>query len=83
MPILDLITALFVLVDDRLKQQGQNTVPDHSQQKLAPSELITLGMLYALKGVSQSQCHSSTAGLLPTTASSSPAYLREPTCFVA
>jgi len=52
MPILDLITALFVLVDDRLKR---NTVPDHSQQKLTPSELITLGMLYALKGVSQSQ----------------------------
>ena len=49
MPILDCIIALFVYVDDQMKD-----VACHSQEILNPSELVTIGLLYALKGVGQS-----------------------------
>lgn len=52
MPILDLIIALYVFVDDRLR--AMHTIAAHPQQRLSPAELITIGLLYALKGVSQS-----------------------------
>ena len=41
----DFITELFCRVDDRMK-----TVPNHPQAGLCPSELVTLGILFALKG---------------------------------
>src|SRR5512144_1498587 len=43
----DLITELFCPIDDRMK-----LVPKHPQASLWPSEVVTLGMLAALKGVS-------------------------------
>ena len=46
MAIIDFITELFCRVDDAMKD-----VPGHSQQVLAPSELVTIGLLYAIKGV--------------------------------
>ena len=46
MSIIDIITELFCRVDDEMK-----SVPTHSQAALSPSELVTLGLLYALKGV--------------------------------
>ena len=46
MAIIDIITELFCKVDDAMKD-----VPDHSQQALCPSELVTIGLLYAIKGV--------------------------------
>jgi len=49
LPILDCIIALFVYVDDQMKD-----VACHSQEILNPSELVTIGLLYALKGVGQS-----------------------------
>jgi len=49
MPILDCIIALYVFVDDQMSD-----VTDHPQQVLTPSELVTIGILYALKGTSQS-----------------------------
>jgi len=42
----DFITDLFCRVDDRM-----NNVPNHSQASLWPSELVILGLLFALKGV--------------------------------
>lgn len=51
MPTEDFITALFCRVDDIMHHDHQ--VPQHSQAKLAPSEVVTLGLLYALKGVGQ------------------------------
>ena len=44
----DFITDLFCRIDDKMKN-----VPNHSQAALAPSELVTLGMLFAIKGVGQ------------------------------
>ena len=44
--MLDIITELFCKVDDAMTD-----VPDHSQQALSPSELVTIGLLYAIKGV--------------------------------
>lgn len=44
---IDIITHLFVQVDDRLGQLHQ-----HPLAKLHPSETVTLGMLFALKGSS-------------------------------
>jgi len=41
----DIIIQIFCLVDDRMKD-----VPKHSQAKLYPSELVTIGILFALKG---------------------------------
>lgn len=54
MSILDLIITLFVTADDRMKQ-NPDPIADHSQQRLTPAELVTIGLLYALKGVSHSQ----------------------------
>ena len=42
----DFITELFVRVDDAMKD-----VPKHSQASLCPSETVTLGLLFALKGI--------------------------------
>lgn len=53
MPTLDLIIALYTLVDDRIK--ATQPFPEHSQQRLSAAELITIGLLYALKGQSQSR----------------------------
>ncbi len=47
----DFITALFCRVDDVMQHEHQ--VPQHPQAKLAPSEVVTLGLLYALKGRGQ------------------------------
>ena len=47
MTTVDIIISLFCLVDDRLGWR-----PKHPQSKLWPSELITIGMLFALKGSS-------------------------------
>ncbi len=44
----DFITRLFCRVDDVMHHQHQ--VPQHPQAKLAPSEVVTLGLLFALKG---------------------------------
>lgn len=42
----DFISELFYRVDESM-----NTVPKHPQASLWPSEMVTLGMLFALKGV--------------------------------
>jgi hypothetical protein len=41
----DSIIQIFCLVDDQMKE-----VPKHPQAKLYPSELVTIGLLFALKG---------------------------------
>jgi len=41
----DIILHIFCLVDDKLPK-----IPRHSQAKLYPSELVTIGILFALKG---------------------------------
>jgi hypothetical protein len=41
----DSIIHVFCLVDDRMKE-----IPKQSQAKLYPSELVTIGLLFALKG---------------------------------
>lgn len=46
MPTVDFITELFCRVDDAMKD-----VTKHSQACLYPSEVVTLGLLFALKGV--------------------------------
>ena len=46
MAIVDFITELFCRIDDAM-----NDIPGHSQQALSPSELVTIGLLYAIKGV--------------------------------
>ena len=46
MTTLDFIISLFCLVDDRIGH-----LPKHPQAKLYPSELVTIGLLFALKGV--------------------------------
>ena len=43
----DFITELFCKVDDQL-----NDTPKHPQALLYPSEVVTIGLLYAIKGVS-------------------------------
>jgi hypothetical protein len=43
---LDFITALFYEVDEQLR-----TIPKHPEAHLWPSEVVTLGLLHALKGV--------------------------------
>lgn len=42
----DFITELYCRIDDRMKG-----ILQHSQSKLSPSEIVTLGILFALKGV--------------------------------
>ena len=44
----DLIIDLFCRVDDRMLD-----LPKHPQAALWPSELVTLGLLFALKGVGE------------------------------
>lgn len=46
MTTIDFITELFCRVDDQLRD-----VPKHSQARLYPSEVVTLALLFALKGV--------------------------------
>jgi hypothetical protein len=46
MTTLDFITDLFYRVDNAMRD-----VPKHRQSKLYPSEIVTLGILFALKGV--------------------------------
>ena len=46
MTTVDFITALFCRVDDRMQD-----VPKHPQANLYPSEVVTLALLFALKGV--------------------------------
>jgi hypothetical protein len=46
MATIDLITALFCRVDDRMRG-----IPKHPRATLWPSEIVTLGLLHALKGV--------------------------------
>lgn len=46
MTTLDFITQLFCRVDDKM-----TSVSKHSQANLYPSEVVTLGILFALKGV--------------------------------
>src|SRR5437762_10110512 len=41
----DIIIQIFCLVDDRM-----GTMPKHSQARLYPSEVVTIGILFALKG---------------------------------
>src|SRR2546422_9218571 len=41
----DIILQIFCIVDDEM-----NEMPKHSQAKLYPSELVTIGILFALKG---------------------------------
>jgi hypothetical protein len=48
MTTVDFITELFCRVDDAMTE-----VSKHSQANLYPSELTTMGLLYALKGVGQ------------------------------
>lgn len=46
MTTIDFITELFCRIDDRMR-----ALPKHSQAVLWPSEVVTLGVLHALKGV--------------------------------
>lgn len=46
MTTIDFITELFCRIDDRM-----NTLPKHAQAVIWPSEVVTLGVLHALKGV--------------------------------
>src|SRR2546425_8568187 len=46
MTTVDLITALFYEVDEQMA-----AIPKHPEPRLGPSELVTLGLLHALKGV--------------------------------
>ena len=48
MTTVDFITELFCRTDNEMKE-----VSKHSQAKLHPSELVTIGLLYVLKGVGQ------------------------------
>ena len=47
MTTIDFITQLFCCVDDKLTQHTQK----HSQANLYPSEVVTIALLFALKGV--------------------------------
>ena len=41
----DIIIQIFCFVDEEMKE-----IPKHPQAKLYPSELVTIGILFALKG---------------------------------
>ena len=41
----DILIHIFCLVDDEMK-----AMPKHSQAKLSPSELVTIAIVFALKG---------------------------------
>jgi hypothetical protein len=47
----EFITALFSEVDEQLR-----TIPKHPEARLWPSEVVTLGLLHALKGVGNRPC---------------------------
>ena len=49
MTTIDFITELFLKVDDKLTEEDKNQ--KHAQAKLYPSEVVTLALLFALKGV--------------------------------
>ena len=49
MRTIEFITALFAPIDDQLTEQGRNR--KHPQAKLYVSEILTIGLLFALKGV--------------------------------
>ncbi len=49
MTTIDFITDLFCCVDDKLTQTDKNQ--KHPQAKLYPSEVVTLALLFARKGV--------------------------------
>jgi len=44
----DFIIDLFCRIDDKMKN-----MPNHSQSAFLPSELVTMGMLFSIKGVGQ------------------------------
>jgi hypothetical protein len=46
MTTVEFITALFYAVDEQLR-----AIPKHPEAHLWPSEVVTLGLLHALKGV--------------------------------
>ena len=46
MTTIDFITDLFCRIDDQMQ-----SLPKHLQATLWPSEVVTLGVLHALKGV--------------------------------
>ena len=46
MTTVDFITALFYEIDEQLR-----AIPKHPEAHLWPSEVVTLGLLHALKGV--------------------------------
>ncbi len=46
MSTVDFITALFCRIDDKMQ-----SVPQHPQAHLYPSEVVTIALLFALKGV--------------------------------
>ncbi len=48
----DFISELFYWVDETMKE-----VPKHPQASLWPSEVVTLGLLFALKGVGNRACY--------------------------
>ena len=48
----DFISELFYRVDETMKE-----VPKHPQASLWPSEVVTLGLLFALKGVGNRACY--------------------------
>lgn len=52
MTTLDFITELFCRIDDAMRD-----VPKHPQANLYPSERVTWGMLFAIKGVGERACY--------------------------
>jgi hypothetical protein len=52
----EFITALFYEVDEQLR-----AIPKHPEAHLWPSEVVTLGLLHALKGVGNRPCSSSSS----------------------
>ena len=48
----DFITELFCQVDDQMRE-----VPKHPQARLWPSEVTTIGLLHAIKGVGNRACY--------------------------
>jgi len=52
MSTLEFITALFSHVDEHMR-----VVPKHPDAYLWPSEVVTLGLLHALKGVGNRACY--------------------------
>ena len=55
MTTVDFIMDLFCRIDDRLQ-----ALPKHPQAVLWPSEVVTLGVLHALKGVGNRAFYSKT-----------------------